>query len=223
MGLFSKKNTECPVCGGEVKGLFLVKLNDKRELCKTCSKKVSMQKDLLKDADEAYMREHITYRDKNAERYQELDTAYEVDFCFLKVGADLEKRMLYIKHDSMKSEDNPSVFDFDEITGYKLFRLKKLVDSDQEPGETCLESTLSAISGIAQAISGKDNAASDYLLLELTTTNKYWPVISIRMEVSSENLYGMFGTGVYMEEIGQLMKGIVRKENIHWGGQMIQA
>lgn len=220
MGLFGKKNTQCPVCGGEVKGLFLVKLADKQELCKTCGKKVSMNKALLKQADESYMREHIAYREANEERYRELDTVYEAEFCYLKVGADLEKRMLYISHDSMKNEENPSVFDFDEITGYKLFRLKKMVDSDQEAGETCLESTLSALSGLATAISGNDSNAADYLMMELTTTNTYWPTISIKMDVTNRDLGGFLGIGGSMKEIGQLMKGIVRKENIHWGGQM---
>lgn len=49
MGLFSKKDL-CPVCNGEVKGLFLVKIGDKQTLCKNCSKQISMNKSLLETA-----------------------------------------------------------------------------------------------------------------------------------------------------------------------------
>ena len=49
MGLFHKKEA-CPVCGGEVKGLFHKKIGGKKALCKDCSAQVSMAKELLKDA-----------------------------------------------------------------------------------------------------------------------------------------------------------------------------
>lgn len=40
MGLFGKKDP-CPICGEEVKGLFLVKIDGKQTLCKDCSQQVS--------------------------------------------------------------------------------------------------------------------------------------------------------------------------------------
>lgn len=64
MGLFSKKEA-CPVCGGEVKGLFLVKIGDKKILCKNCSKQVSMSRDLLENAAPEFVKEHLDYRRKN--------------------------------------------------------------------------------------------------------------------------------------------------------------
>ena len=63
MGLFSKKEA-CPVCGGEVKGLFLVKIGDKKTLCKSCSRQVSMSKDLLEAATPEFVKEHLDYRRK---------------------------------------------------------------------------------------------------------------------------------------------------------------
>lgn len=42
MGLFGKKEA-CPVCGGEVKGLFNKKIGDKKVLCKECSNQVWMR------------------------------------------------------------------------------------------------------------------------------------------------------------------------------------
>ena len=50
MGLFHKKEA-CPICGGEVKGLFHKKIGGKKALCKDCSAQVSMAKELLKNTD----------------------------------------------------------------------------------------------------------------------------------------------------------------------------
>lgn len=49
MGLFEKKEkTPCPVCGGEVTGLFKTKIGGGQEICKECTNKISIQKDILK-------------------------------------------------------------------------------------------------------------------------------------------------------------------------------
>ena len=61
MGLFGKKDT-CPVCGGEVKGLFNKKIGGKQTLCKECSDQVSMAKELLKNATPEFMKGHLEYR-----------------------------------------------------------------------------------------------------------------------------------------------------------------
>lgn len=88
MGLFSKKGL-CPVCGGEVKGLFLTKIGDKKTLCKGCSKQISMNKGLLKTATPAFIQEHLAYRKKNAEKYAALrwDVEY-TDVPGLRFGVD---------------------------------------------------------------------------------------------------------------------------------------
>ena len=65
MGLFHKKEA-CPVCGGEVKGLFHKKIGGKKALCKDCSAQVSMAKELLKDFPSdipAYIRLNIKHQD----------------------------------------------------------------------------------------------------------------------------------------------------------------
>lgn len=62
MGLFSEA---CPVCGGE--GLFLVRIGDKRALCKSCSGQVSMSKDLLEAATPEFIKGHLEDRRKQGE------------------------------------------------------------------------------------------------------------------------------------------------------------
>ena len=71
MGLFHKKEA-CPVCGGEVKGLFHKKIGGKKALCKDCSAQVSMAKELLKDATPEFIKEHLEYRRENALKYNAL-------------------------------------------------------------------------------------------------------------------------------------------------------
>ena len=77
MGLFGKKDA-CPVCGGEVKGLFNKKISGKKVLCKDCSAQISMMDALLKEATPEYIKEHleeilaqIEENEKNAPPYEE--------------------------------------------------------------------------------------------------------------------------------------------------------
>ncbi len=135
MGLFSKKEA-CPVCGGEVKGLFLVKIGGKKALCKNCSKQVSMSKSLLESATPEFIQEHMEYRRKNAEKYASHNWTVKITsipgFTF---GMDEAGKAIYLIHDSIRShEENPVVFDFDQLTGYEFFRGKKKLDGIEDTG-----------------------------------------------------------------------------------------
>lgn len=216
MGLFGKKEA-CPVCGGEVKGLFLVKISGKQTLCKDCSKRVSMCEELLKEATPEFMREHFAYRQKNAEMYNTLhwDVKYE-DIPYLKVGVDKEAECFYLIHDKLQDEDNPVVFSFSQLTGYELYRLNKKVDDADTPGDTALESGLSLLSGIASI--AKDKNSTDYFKLKLTTTDPYWPQLELKITFLSDKLYsriGWIGFDGQMKAVCQMFKHIIRKEPVN--------
>ena len=212
MGLFSKKEA-CPVCGGEVKGLFLVKIADKKTLCKDCSEQVSMNQDLLKTATPDFIRTHLEARRKNAERFTATHWDREYDVLSLKAGVDLEGRTFYLEQIDLNDCDNPVVLSFDCLTGYELYRMKKKVDCADDPGETALASAMSVLGNIAK-MAGKGNN-NDYLRLCLTTTDPYWPSIELKFMNPDTELFGLGGCAKDVESLCQVFKRIVRKEPVH--------
>lgn len=213
MGLFGKKDA-CPVCGGEVKGLFNKKIADKKVLCKDCSAQVSMTKDLQKSATPEFMKEHLEYRQKNALKYNALRWDMTFEARGTKMGVDPGAGFLYIINDDMDDSDNPVVFSFDQITHYELHRMKKKVDDSDTPGDTPLESTLSILSGIAK-LANKDNNSLDYFRLVVTTTEPYWPELDLRINFDSpDDVHGAFGFGNDLKKMCQVLKHAVRKEQI---------
>lgn len=217
MGLFSKKES-CPVCGGEVKGMFLVKIGGKKTLCKNCSKQISMNKGLLENATPEFIQEHLAYRKKNEEKYASLrwDVQY-TDIPGVKFGADPGAGFFYLAHDDLHDLENPLVFSFDQITGYELYRAKKKVDDGDTPGETSLESTLSKMAGAANLVS-TDNRY-DYFKLKLTTTDPYWPELEIKINFNLDDLYGLrFGPAFnkQLKSVGQMFKHIIHKEPVNF-------
>lgn len=212
MGLFSKKEP-CPICGGAAKGLFLAKIADKKILCSSCTEQISMSKELLKTATPDFVRTHMEYRRKNAERYAAARWDAELEALGMKVGVDLEQKILYLSHIDLDNKENPSVFAFDQITGYELYRLKKLVDSADDPGETALESTLSALSGLVK-LAGKGSNSTDTMTLRLTTTDPYWPEIELKFINPDTDLYGVGGSYKEMERICQVFKRAARREPV---------
>lgn len=215
MGLFSKKES-CPVCGGEVKGLFLTKIGDKKTLCKNCSNQISMNKELLETAMPEFIREHLDYRKKNAEKYASLrwDVQY-VDIPGVKFGADPGAGFFYLTHDDLHDLENPLVFSFDQLTGYELYRTKKKVDDADTPGDTSLESGLSKLAGAANLVSTENRY--DYFRLKLTLTDPYWPKLEIKIDFNLDDLYGLrFSTAFdkQLKMVCQMFKHIIRKEPV---------
>ena len=214
MGLFSKKEA-CPVCGGEVKGLFLVKIAGKQTLCKNCSRNVSMPKDAMKAASPEYMQEHLEYRKKNAERfsYMHWDCKYD-KVPGLKVGVDWTERVFYMIHDDLHDDENPVLFSFDQIKSYELYRLNKRVDGDEMPGETEIFTMTTALGGIARALSNKDASHVDYFKLNFTTTEPYWPEVKLKITFDPDWLFDY--TLNFSEDIiaiCQILKRAARRES----------
>ena len=213
MALFGKKEA-CPICGGEVKGLFNKKIGGKKTLCKECSEQVSMTKELLKNATPEFMKEHLQYRKENALQYNSLQWEAIYDIPGTKMGVDTKAGCLYIKDTDLDSYDNPVVFSFGQITRYELYRLTKRVDDSDTPGETKLESTLSMLSGLAKMLD-KDKRSRDYFRLIITTTDPYWPEIELQVNFDSpDDIYGFGGFGADLEGMCQVLKHAVRKEPI---------
>ena len=213
MGLFHKKEA-CPVCGGEVKGLFHKKIGGKKALCKDCSAQVSMAKELLKDATPEFIKEHLEYRRENALKYNALHWEAEYDARGTKMGVDPGVGFLYLIDADMDDSDNPVVFSFDQITRYELYRLNQKVDDSDTPGATALESTLSALSGIAKILD-KDKNSNDYFRLMLTTTEPYWPELKIEIYFNSpDDIYGFGGFGGDLERMCQVLKSAARREPV---------
>lgn len=213
MGLFSKKES-CPICGGEVKGLFLTQIGDKKTLCKNCSKQISMNKELLKSATPEFIREHLDYRRKNAEKYAACHwTTTFTAIPGLKVGLDEAGKAIYLIHkDLLDDEENPVVFSFDQLTGYELFRQKKKVDGMEDTGSITLETGLTALAGIARIANSNSTATADYFRLRLTTTDPYWSEIDMKISFTSTQLHGLGGFAKEMQKVCQLLKCIIRKE-----------
>lgn len=212
MGLFSKKEA-CPVCGGEVKGLFLTKIANKETLCKNCEKQISMDKKLLKTASPAFIRQHLEYRRQNAEKFASLywDNVY-TDVPGFKFGVNFTYGVIYMIHDKLNDDDNPVLFSFDEITDYELCRLNKKVDGVEDAGPTSLESMLSILDEIADFITKDKKNEVDYFKLKLKTTNPYWENIDLRITFMESRLYGLHGFAGEMKEICQILKKIARRE-----------
>lgn len=210
MGLFSKKEA-CPVCGGEVKGLFLTKIGDKQVLCKNCSGSISMKKDLLKTATPEFIREHLDYRRKNAEKYAALQwTTKFTSIPGLQAGIDEIGKAIYLIHDDLHDDkENPVVFSFDQLTGYELLRGKKTVDDLAVDGPTILETGPTAIAEAVRMVSNESSENYDYFRLKLTANDPYWSEISLRIDFRLDRLYGFYGFSDEMVEFCRRLKSII--------------
>lgn len=215
MGLFSKKEA-CPVCGGEVKGLFLVKIGDKKTLCKSCSKQVSMQKEQLEKATPEFIREHLAYRQKNAETFATHTwTEKYTAIPGFTMGLDEAGQAVYFIHDALGDvEENPVVFSFGQLTGYELYRRKTKLDGMEDTGAIPLETGLSALGAIARLANSDASKNYDTFHLKLTTTDPYWPAIDFKIDFADTQLHGFGGFGGEMQKVCQILKTIARGESL---------
>lgn len=213
MGLFGKKEA-CPVCGGEVKGLFHKKIADKKTLCKDCSAQLSMMKELQKSATPEYIREHLEYRRQNALKYDSLQWVAKYDARGTKMGVDPASRSLYIVDADMDDFENPVVFSFDQITHYELYRMKKRMDYTENAEELYLESALSALSGFAKIID-PDKRSNEYFRIVLKTTEPYWPELDLQINFDSpDDIYGFGGFGHDLQKMCHVLKSASRGESV---------
>ncbi len=214
MGLFSKKEA-CPVCGGEVKGLFLTKIKDKQILCRKCSEPISMNKDLLQNAEPEFIREHLEYRKKNAEKYNWLQ--WPTRFTLipgLEAGIDEDGQAVYLIHvDLNVDKENPVVLSFDQLTGYELQRRKTTVDDLETTGPISLETGTSALAELARTVGSDEESGDnyDYFQLKLTANDPYWSEINLRIDFKLKELYGFNGFSDELIQLCQMLKHIIRK------------
>lgn len=219
MGLFSKKEA-CPVCGGEVKGLFLTKIADKKKLCKDCAEKISMHKELLKSATPEFIREHLEVRRQNAERFNSIQWEREyTDIPNTNAGVDRMTQSFYLLHEALHDEKNPVVFSFSQLTGYELHRLGKKIDDASMTGEIEMETFRSKMRAIARAF-GKRHGDVEYFDLRLTTTDPYWPNIRLKIYFyigrRASSGYGDFEQE--LRELLRVFKSIIRMEPVNIAG-----
>lgn len=204
-GFWGKK--PCPVCGGEVKGSFLVKIAGGRTLCGNCSSRICMSEELLKIAVPEFIEEHLVYRQKNAERSRSLHWDREYNgIPGLWVGVDLKKRAFCMVHEKLHDADNPAAFSFEQIIGYELYRGNKIVDDARTPGETALER------GAANPGEGE---GSDYFRIKLITTESYWREMELKIDFYTDELYGYGGFGKELKEVCRLFKKFARREPVY--------
>lgn len=217
MGLFSKKEP-CPVCGGEVSGLSLVKIGGQKVLCKSCSRKVSMSDDLLSIATPEFIKEHLEYRQKCAERFAEGNwTARFTSVPGFQMGVDEEGKTIYLSHSDLHVKDeNPVILSFDQLTGYEVYRRKKKMDGADIDGPTSLDSGFNKVGAVAWALSSNSGNSVEYFLLKLTTTDPYWKDIEIKIQFTTSQYYGLGGFGKDMRQVCQLLKNIVRREPLSY-------
>lgn len=216
MGLFSKKEA-CPVCGGEVKGLFLVKIAGKKTLCKTCSRQIAMNKSLIETATPEFIREHLEYRRKNAEKYAAHNWTLKItSIPGLTFGLDEAGQALYILHSDLSDDrENPVVFTFDQLTGYEFLRGKKKLDGMEDTGMIPLETGLSAMAAISRIAKNDNSGQFDTYHLKLTTTEPYWNEVDIKITFDENQLHGFGGFGADMQQVCQYIKDIIRKDTLH--------
>ena len=207
MKLFGKKEkTPCPVCGGEVTGLFKTKIDGGQELCQTCAHKISMPKEMVKKASADFIKEHFACREEQAVLFSSMNITHKFTFNgFLNVYADDGKQLLAIGYSDMNCQQNPIVLRYDQLTGYELYLEKKRLDDDKTPGPTNTKTFLS-VAGNLLVSSGSDASFT----LKLKTGDPYWPEMEIGCTVPYQLKFNGYQDN--MNGIGQLMKCIVRKE-----------
>lgn len=205
MGGGSEKKP-CPVCGGEVKDGFLVKIAGERTLCGDCSSRICMSEELLKIAMPEFIEEHLAYRKKNAERGNALHWDREYSgIPGLWLGVDLKKRAFCLIHEKLRDADNPAVFSFEQIIGYELYHRNRIVDDADTPGETALESG---------GVNPGEGEGSDYFRIKLITTESYWREMELRINFYADELYGYGGFGKELKEVCRLFKKFARREAV---------
>lgn len=212
MGLFGKKEA-CPVCGGEVKGLFPKKIGGKKALCKECSAQVSMAPELLKNATPEFVQEHLAYRRKNAERYHDLHWAAKYVARGVSMGVDPEAGCLYLVDSDMDDHENPVVFDFGQITHYELYRMKQKLDETESTEDVHLETNFSLLGTISRLANDKNR--NEHFSIILKTTEPYWPELELRVNFDSpDDIHGFTGFGEDLKKMCRVLKNASRKEPV---------
>ena len=175
-----------------------------------------MQKSLLETATPEFIQEHLAYRRANAEKYATHRWTVKITAIpGLQFGLDEAGRAIYLIHDDLHvDEENPVVLSFDQLTGYELLRGKKKLDGMEDTGAIALETTLSALGGIARLVNSDSSSHYDTFHLKLTTTDPYWESIDLKIDFTDSQLHGLGGFAGDMQRVCQIIKSIIRKEPV---------
>ena len=77
-----------------------------------------------------------------------------------------------------------------------------------------LETTLSALGGIARLVNSDSSSHYDTFHLKLTTTDPYWSEIDLKIDFTDSQLHGLGGFAGDMQRVCQTIKSIIRKEPV---------
>lgn len=115
MGLFTKKEL-CPICGGEVKGLFPRKIEG-HPVCKICYGEVDLPQETLDHMTVEEFKGYMHFREENIQLKQQFKTTRQVDFGWLddKFLFDMEHRLL-----CMNKKLKGTVFEGGQITSFEI-------------------------------------------------------------------------------------------------------
>ncbi len=202
MGIFSKKNTACPICGGELSGLFKTKLADGQALCRDCAERISLPKDMLKKADVELIKKNLAYRDKQAAMLAEMNIDYDFSYGGVHIKADDNLGYVAIFSSDLNCYRAPLVFKYDDIKGYQFYRIKKLVDDDTTSGKGASE-TLSAIFG-------STNANDTYTVKLSIPGDEFWSNLELLFVATLP--YHTKGFDSNISGIGYFFKCVARNE-----------
>lgn len=116
MSLFKNDKKPCPICGSPTPKIFPTKIED-LPICKECDNKISMENKQKDDLTLDKLREHLAYRQKNAELHSAFCESRKVSTGMFgsTICIDDEQKLWYIA----EGENSP-IFRFDELTSYLL-------------------------------------------------------------------------------------------------------
>lgn len=112
MGLFSSKKNPCVICG-EATPLLLAKSACGGKLCSDCAKAISMEDELFEEITLEELRDHLAYREKNAELHETFTETRVIKYAaFDKIYIDDHNQLFYL---SNMGKHNAPIFRFDEL------------------------------------------------------------------------------------------------------------
>lgn len=116
MGIFDNlfERKTCDICGGKCGVLGGTKLSNGR-LCKECVQKLSPWLTSLKNYTVEEIREHLVYREENAEKVKSFNLSHVVGATGSKLYIDMENRQLIISSSSNWRNINPDILQFSQL------------------------------------------------------------------------------------------------------------
>lgn len=137
MGLFSNDKKPCPICGKATPRLLAAKIANKTPICSECSRKISMRNDYIDDLTVDALREHLEAREENKSYLENtFQPTVEIPIGFTKMKIDEGNRVWVMPLLMCGDTQNPPIFQFDEVTGYKVFINNGSVIESYSAGDT---------------------------------------------------------------------------------------